>query len=95
MKVWGYSVKDPAVANPMLDLGTNGIITDNTAILWRTLVFRNITPGSPAADVEARIKYGCQRLRVALCAVSNNRPAEPGLSPPLSFPAKDLSAAAS
>lgn len=47
LKVWVYTVNDPAVANKMLDLGADGIITDNIAILWRTIALRDsATPHS-------------------------------------------------
>jgi glycerophosphoryl diester phosphodiesterase len=46
MKVWVYTVNDPAVANKMLDLGADGMITDNTSILWRTLALRNVFPSA-------------------------------------------------
>jgi glycerophosphoryl diester phosphodiesterase len=41
LKVWVYTINDPAMANQVLDLGADGIITDNTPILWRTLAIRN------------------------------------------------------
>jgi glycerophosphoryl diester phosphodiesterase len=40
MKVWVYTINDPKVANKLLDLGADGIITDNTSIIWRTLAIR-------------------------------------------------------
>jgi len=46
MKVWVYTINDSAMANKMLDLGADGIITDNTSILWRTLAIRH----SPTAN---------------------------------------------
>jgi hypothetical protein len=33
--------KSSAMANRMLDLGADGVITDNTSILWRTIAFQN------------------------------------------------------
>lgn len=41
LKVWCYTINDPAMANKLLDLGADGIITDNTSILWRTIAIRN------------------------------------------------------
>jgi glycerophosphoryl diester phosphodiesterase len=41
LKVWCYTINDPATANKLLDLGTDGIITDNTSIMWRTIAIRN------------------------------------------------------
>lgn len=46
MKVWAYTINDPVVANAVLDLGADGIITDNPSIIWRAMALRN----SPAAD---------------------------------------------
>jgi glycerophosphoryl diester phosphodiesterase len=40
LKVWIYTINEPAMANKMLDLGVDGIITDNTSFLWRTLAIR-------------------------------------------------------
>jgi glycerophosphoryl diester phosphodiesterase len=42
LKVWVYTINDPATANSLLDLGIDGIITDNPAIIWRTLALRPI-----------------------------------------------------
>ncbi|TSA40779.1 MAG: hypothetical protein D4R57_01435 [Verrucomicrobiales bacterium] len=47
MKVWVYTINDPAQANKMLDFGVDGIITDNTSIMWRTIALRNTEKGSP------------------------------------------------
>lgn len=40
-KVWIYTVNDSALANKLLDRGVDGIITDNAARMFRTLVHRN------------------------------------------------------
>jgi glycerophosphoryl diester phosphodiesterase len=40
LKVWVYTIDDPKVANELLDLGVDGIITNNTGLLWRTLALR-------------------------------------------------------
>lgn len=42
MKVWIYTINESAMANKMLDLGADGIITDNTSILLRTLAIRGL-----------------------------------------------------
>lgn len=42
MKVWVYTINDPAVANTVLDLGVDGIISDNPAQTWRTLALRTV-----------------------------------------------------
>lgn len=41
MKVWVYTIDDPAVATELLDLGVDGIITNNVAMLWRTIALRS------------------------------------------------------
>jgi len=46
MKVWVYTVDDPVVADKLLTLGADGIITDNPSIIWRAMAIRN----SPAID---------------------------------------------
>ena len=40
LKVWVYTINDEALANQLLDLGIDGIITDNPSIIWRTLALR-------------------------------------------------------
>lgn len=40
LKVWVYTINDPAVANELLDLGVDGLISDNPAQTWRTLALR-------------------------------------------------------
>lgn len=40
LKVWTYTINDPAVANELLDLGVDGLISDNPAQTWRTLALR-------------------------------------------------------
>jgi glycerophosphoryl diester phosphodiesterase len=40
LKVWVYTINDPAAANKLLDMGVDGIITNNTSLLWRTLALR-------------------------------------------------------
>jgi glycerophosphoryl diester phosphodiesterase len=40
LRVWVYTINDADTANRLLDAGVNGIITDNPAILWRTLALR-------------------------------------------------------
>ncbi|NOS71900.1 MAG: hypothetical protein HOP33_18465 [Verrucomicrobia bacterium] len=47
LKVWVYTINDPGMANKMLDLGADGIITDNTSIMWRTIAIRNSAVGNP------------------------------------------------
>jgi glycerophosphoryl diester phosphodiesterase len=40
LKVWVYTINDPAVANQLLDIGVDGLITNNTSLIWRTLALR-------------------------------------------------------
>jgi len=40
LKVWIYTVDDPAEANRLLDLGVDGIITNNASLIWRTIALR-------------------------------------------------------
>jgi len=47
LKVWIYTIDDPALANQFLDWGVDGIISNNPAIIWRTLALRGLK-ASPA-----------------------------------------------
>lgn len=40
LKVWCYTINDDADANELLFLGVDGIITDNPALIWKTLALR-------------------------------------------------------
>ncbi len=40
LKVWVYTIDDPAAANELLDMGVDGLITNNTGLLWKTLALR-------------------------------------------------------
>jgi glycerophosphoryl diester phosphodiesterase len=40
VKVWVYTINDPQVANRLLDMGVDGVITNNTSLIWRTLALR-------------------------------------------------------
>ena len=40
LKVWVYTINDPAQANKLLDMGVDGLITNNTGLIWRTLALR-------------------------------------------------------
>lgn len=40
LKVWVYTINDPQLANRLLDMGVDGIITNNTSLIWRTLALR-------------------------------------------------------
>ncbi len=41
LKVWIYTINDPAVATDLLDLGVDGIITDNPSLVWRAMALRS------------------------------------------------------
>jgi glycerophosphoryl diester phosphodiesterase len=40
LKVWVYTINDPALANKLLDMGVDGLITNNTSLIWKTLATR-------------------------------------------------------
>ena len=40
LKVWVYTINDPDIANKLLDMGVDGIITNNTSLIWRTIALR-------------------------------------------------------
>lgn len=40
VKVWVYTINDPALANELLDMGVDGIITNNTSLLRKTIALR-------------------------------------------------------
>ena len=40
LKVWVYTINDAALATSLLDMGVDGIITDNPAIIWRAMALR-------------------------------------------------------
>lgn len=42
LKVWVYTIDDESTANRLLDLGVDGIITNNTGLLWKVLALRSI-----------------------------------------------------
>jgi glycerophosphoryl diester phosphodiesterase len=42
LKVWIYTIDDPAEANRLLDWGVDGIISNNPAIIWKTLALRKL-----------------------------------------------------
>jgi glycerophosphoryl diester phosphodiesterase len=41
MKVWVYTIDEPRVANEMLDMGADGIISNNVSLIWRTIAVRS------------------------------------------------------
>jgi glycerophosphoryl diester phosphodiesterase len=40
LKVWVYTINEPALANKLLDMGVDGLITNNTGLMWRTVALR-------------------------------------------------------
>jgi glycerophosphoryl diester phosphodiesterase len=40
LKVWVYTINDPSLANRLLDMGVDGLITNNTSLIWRTIALR-------------------------------------------------------
>ena len=40
MKVWVYTINESELANRLLDDGVDGIISDNPALIWKTLALR-------------------------------------------------------
>ena len=40
LKVWVYTINDPVLANNLLDMGVDGLITNNTSLIWRTIALR-------------------------------------------------------
>lgn len=40
LKVWAYTIDDPIQAAALLDLGIDGIITNNPSLIWRTVALR-------------------------------------------------------
>jgi glycerophosphoryl diester phosphodiesterase len=48
IKVWVYTIDDPALAGRMLDAGVDGIISNNISLIWRTIATRP----NPAGGIE-------------------------------------------
>jgi glycerophosphoryl diester phosphodiesterase len=42
LKVWIYTIDDDRLARRLLGLGVDGLITDNPAIIWRTLALERL-----------------------------------------------------
>ena len=42
LKVWVYTIDDPAVATELLNLGVDGIIANNVAVIWRAVALRSL-----------------------------------------------------
>ncbi|HOW64955.1 MAG TPA: glycerophosphodiester phosphodiesterase family protein [Candidatus Paceibacterota bacterium] len=48
LKVWVYTIDDPAEAAALLDLGVDGIITNNPSLVWRAMALRGVEKAAPA-----------------------------------------------
>ena len=44
LKVWIYTINEPALANRLLDLGVDGLISNHPALIRKTLALRNARP---------------------------------------------------
>ncbi len=42
LKVWAYTVNDLETANRLLDMGVDGLITNNTSLMWKALALRGL-----------------------------------------------------
>ena len=42
LKVWVYTVNEPALAGKLLDMGVDGLITNNMSLIWQTIAARNL-----------------------------------------------------
>jgi glycerophosphoryl diester phosphodiesterase len=42
LKVWVYTINDPAVANKLLDMGVDGLITNDTSLMRKTIATRGL-----------------------------------------------------
>jgi len=40
LKVWVYTINDIETANKLLDMGVDGLITNNTSLIWKALALR-------------------------------------------------------
>jgi glycerophosphoryl diester phosphodiesterase len=40
LRLWVYTIDDPAQAQELLDMGVDGIITNNTSLIWKALALR-------------------------------------------------------
>lgn len=42
LKVWIYTINDAHLANRLLDMGVDGIISNNTSLIWSTIALRAV-----------------------------------------------------
>jgi glycerophosphoryl diester phosphodiesterase len=40
LKVWVYTINEAELANSLLDMGVDGLITDNPSVIWRAMALR-------------------------------------------------------
>ena len=40
LKVWVYTINDATAANKLLDMGVDGVITNNTSLIWKAVALR-------------------------------------------------------
>ena len=55
LKVWVYTINDPELANKLLDMGVDGIITNNTSLIWKTLATRGTRSRHPVVLASHRV----------------------------------------
>lgn len=46
LRVWIYTINDPALADDLLAMGVDGLITDHPALAWRVLAIRGFSSGA-------------------------------------------------
>jgi glycerophosphoryl diester phosphodiesterase len=46
LKVWIYTINEPALANRLLDIGVDGLISNNPSLIGKTLALRLAGPGA-------------------------------------------------
>jgi glycerophosphoryl diester phosphodiesterase len=51
LKVWVYTVNTLPLANRLLDLGVDGLITNNPSFIWKTLALRAAVSGQKQFDL--------------------------------------------
>lgn len=45
LKVWVYTINEPALAEALLEMGVDGLITDHVSLIWRASALRNVDRG--------------------------------------------------
>jgi len=51
IKVWVYTIDEAPLANELLDLGADGLISNNVSVIWRTLALRSASQASPPSHM--------------------------------------------